>query len=242
MPPDFPGQFADDAVRAFDDLRVEAVGDGAGILRVHDAGVILLHLFTGDALIEVHGRLGDDVAGGLRGPALRVALRVVDDIDQVVILDADGFQEVGEIGLRAGREELVLGIVVMHAVGEEQALGIDQEVLEISAFAVALVVLEDVLHGVAHAEVVLAVLVPEDVAAVLGGFRQVVGVFLLFQGQAVPAGDLVTHDLEVGERVHGIAERLLRFLLRAGADEGGGSQCDHHLAERVHRFQFGAKL
>ena len=50
-----PGQFPDDAVRSLDDLRVEAVRDGAGILRVHDAGVVLLHFVAGDAVVEVHG-------------------------------------------------------------------------------------------------------------------------------------------------------------------------------------------
>ena len=237
-----PGQFPDDAVRALDDLRVEAVGDGAVVLRVHDPGVVPLHLVAGDAVIEVHGGELHDVAGSLRGAALGISFRIVDDVQEVVVVDADRFQQLREIGLRAGREEFVLGIVVVDAVGEEQTLGIDCKGFEISALAVAFVVLQDVLHRVADAEVVPAVLVPEDVAAVLGGFGEVVRVLLLFQGEAVPPGDLVSHDLEVGERIDGIAERLFGLLFRAGAHEGGGSQCHHHLAETFHRCQFGAKL
>ena len=132
--------------------------------------------------------------------------------------------------------------MVVHAVGEEQALGIDREGFEVSAFAVALIILEDVLHGVAHAEVVLAVLVPEDVPAELRGFGEVIGVFLLLEGQAVPAGNLIAHHFQVREGIHGITERFFRFLFRAGADRGGGSQCDHHFKDRVHRVQFDAKL
>ena len=239
---DLPGKFADDPVLTLDDLGVEAVGDGTGILRVHDAGVVFLHLVTGDAVIEVHGRQGDDVAGRFRGAALGISSGVVDDVHQVRIVDADRLQQLREIGSGAGREDLVLGVVVVHAVGEEDTFGVNRKGFKVSALAVALIVFQDILHGVAHAEVVLAVLVPEDIPAILGGFRKVVGIFLLFQGQAVPSGYLVTHDLEVGEGVHGIAERLFRLLFRAGAHEGGGSQCHHHLADRVHRFQFGTKL
>ena len=72
-----------------------------------------------------------------------------------------------EVVARAGGEEFVLGIVMMDAVAEEHPLGIFGEKGEILAFAVSAVILKYVLDCVAELEVVPAVLVPDDVAAVL---------------------------------------------------------------------------
>ena len=114
----------------------------------------------------------------------------------------------------------------MDAVGEEKPLGIDGEVLEISAFTVTFIFIENILDHVPDREVPLAVLVPGDVAAQLGGLRKMVGIFLLPETEVVPSRNPETDYLEVGELVQKVVEIIaLGFLfpLAARAESGGGS-------------------
>ena len=117
----------------------------------------------------------------------------------------------------------------MDAVGEEHALGIDQEVCVFRGGFVNSFGGQDGFQGVAHAEVLLAVLVPENVTAVLGGFGQVEGVLLLLKGEVFPTGDLVTHDLEVCKGINGILEIALACVVAGG--EACGYTCHRHHLE-----------
>ena len=120
----------------------------------------------------------------------------------------------------------------MDAVGEEKPLGIDGEVLEISAFTVTFIFIENILDHVPDREVPLAVLVPGDVAAQLGGLRKMVGIFLLPETEVVPSRNPETDYLEVGELVQKVMEvsvLCLLFPLRARAESGSRSDCENHL-------------
>ncbi len=119
----------------------------------------------------------------------------------------------------------------MHSVGEEEPLGVDGEVLEIRAGAVAFIFIEDVLHRVPDRQVPLAVLVPRYVAAELGGLRKMVDILLLLQAEFIPSGYLETHYLQVGEFIEQVAETAvlhILFLLSAGAERSGCSDCNDH--------------
>ena len=116
---------------------------------------------------------------------------------------------------------------MVNAVGEEYAFGIYKEVLIFRRLCVYAAVFQNGLQGVADTQVVLAVLVPEDVAAVFGGFCEVVGVFFLLKAQVFPAGNAVAHDFEIGEGVNGVLEIACRTLrvgrITATQHEGGTS-------------------
>lgn len=101
----------------------------------------------------------------------------------------------------------------MDAVGEEKPLGIDGEVLEISAFTVTFIFIENILDHVPDREVPLAVLVPGDVAAQLGGLGKMVGIFLLPETEVVPSRNPETDYLEVGELVQKVMEVSVLCLL-----------------------------
>ena len=138
-----------------------------------------------------------------------------------------------EISIRNLREELVLSIVVMDTVTEENAFGIDHEILEIGTFTVALVGINHSLNGLADAEVVLEVLFGQDVAAAFGSFTQVIEISLLLNSELIPVRDLVAHDAQVGELVHKELEFFLGlfndlgFFGTATNQRGGQSDCNH---------------
>ena len=94
-----PGKFHDFPGLVLDHLGVEAPGNGLGIRRVHNAGVVVFHFLARDAFIVVHGGKFYQVSGGFRGAALRPYGRVVDNVQEAVVLDAAGVQEGGEVFL-----------------------------------------------------------------------------------------------------------------------------------------------
>ena len=114
----------------------------------------------------------------------------------------------------------------MDAVGEEDALGVHQEILVLRRLFINSIGPKNGLQRMADAQILLAVLVPEDVAAPLGGLGQMECVLLLLQRQVLPSGNLVTHHLEVSERVNGILEIGSGFAIAAG--QGSGHTCHHH--------------
>ena len=136
--------------------------------------------------------------------------RIEDDVLEFRIVLSYSCHKIMEILLRTLREELVLGIVMVDTVAEEHSLGICLELSPILTCTVALIVLEDILEGLANVKVVLAVLHPDDVAAVFCSLRKMVYIFLLLKSQRVPSRHLISHYLEVGKLVHEILE--LAFL------------------------------
>ncbi len=105
--------------------------------------------------------------------------------------------------------------MVVYAIAEEKSLGIYRKVLEFLAFAVALIVIENVLYSLPDRKVIAAELVPDDVAAVFRGLPEVVDIRLLLYAEAVPFGNLVTHNLQVCEFIDEVLEvSLLAFFSR----------------------------
>ena len=124
----------------------------------------------------------------------------------------------------------------MDAIAEEHALGIDHEVLEVLALAVALIRVQHGLDGLAYLQVVLEVLVGKDVTATFRGFAQIIDVAFLLQRQLIPIRNLIAHNPQVGELIHQVLEflflrsRLFQGLLlfRRTAYHGGShSNTDH---------------
>ena len=116
--------------------------------------------------------------------------------------------------------------MVMYAVAEEQSLCIFRKCLELTAFAVSGIVLENILHCVPQLQVIAAVLVPEYVAAPLCGLREMVGVFFLLKAEFVPAGNLVAYNLCVGKLVNGVFETGT-VGAASGCEHGGGDNHGH---------------
>ena len=107
------------------------------------------------------------VSGSFRRTPLGIDCGVIDDVKELRIINSGFFKKGGEILPWAGRENLVLCVMVMDAVGEEYPLCIHQEILPLRA--VLDIAFKDGLKGVAYPEVVFAILVPEYVTAVFCG-------------------------------------------------------------------------
>ena len=91
---------------------------------IHHGGVIALHFFPANVLIIVYGRLTHNVSGRFRGTALRPQGRVIHDVQKPFVLHSGRFQKGSKILPRAAREELVLCVMMVDAVGEKDALGV----------------------------------------------------------------------------------------------------------------------
>ena len=94
----------------------------------------------------------------------------------------------------------------MDAVAEKHTFGVDQEILEISTFAAALIRIQHGLNGLTNHQVILEVLVEKDVATTFGRLAKIIKVTLLLQRQLVPFRHLITHDPQICELVHQILE------------------------------------
>ena len=167
----------------------------------------------------------------------RIQVRVEDHAEEEFRtgrVGAYGIEQARKIRLRTGRQDLVVGVVVMDAVAEEHALGIDEEIVPFGRLAVAGIVLENVFQQVADLEVVFEILVPSDVAAGLGRFTQVVDVFLLLQGKIFPERHLVTQDFDVREFVDGVFEIRVAGFRPAGSEGEANSESDDHSFEKTH--------
>ena len=138
-----------------------------------------------------------------------------------------GIQQRSKIRFVAGREDFILCVMMVNTVGEEYALGVNEKVLVLRRFCVDAAVLQNGLQGMADTQVVLAVLVPEDVAAVFGGLCKMEGVFFLLKAQVFPSGNAVAHDFEVRKGIDGVLEIVCCTLffgrITAGHHEGGTS-------------------
>ena len=130
------------------------------------------------------------------------ALRILDQRGEVVRVEAG--------------HELVVGIVVVDAVGEPDAFNVGHELGPAGVVPVAFVARDDGLEGAADLEVVLVVLVEDDVPAADGGFAEVIDQFLLGRRQGLEPGHLVAEDPQVGELVD-----LPLELAAAGAAAAG---------------------
>ena len=97
----------------------------------------------------------------------------------------------------------------MDAVAEPHLLQVFQEGLVVLVVLAALVVAVDFLKGLAHHQVVLAVLVKEDVATVECSLGQIIYQLLLLERQVLEAGHLVAQHLDVGKSVHRVVKVIV---------------------------------
>ena len=228
----------DDLSAFLDDLAVESVADGVRIGRVFHLRIEVVDLLRRYAVIEIDG--GGFYQVFLRSLILQrgIEFGIVDHLQQEIPADgifAHGVHQRGEIILRACRQDLVVGVVMVDAVAEEHALGIDQEVVPLGRGAVNGLILEDGLEDVADFQVVLEILVPGDVAAGFGRFAEVIDIFFLLQGKVFPARHLVAEHLDVGEFVDGILETGIACLRSAGCQGEAQSGEKDHGSKMSHR-------
>ena len=104
------------------------------------------------------------------------------------------------------RHKFVHAVMVVDAVAEPHLLQVQLQALEVGTRAVAGVAGVDLFQHLAHVQVVLAILVEKDVAALQGGLLKVINQLFLFQGQLVEPRHLVTKNLDVGKAVNVIVE------------------------------------
>ena len=231
-----PGLLHDLAV-FLHDLAVEAIADGVRVGRVFHLRIEVVDFFGVNVIIKVHGRSLYEVF--LRALILQrgVQVRIEDHIleeDYALGLRTHGLHQALQIGFGAAGDDLVVGIVVMDAVAEKHAFGVDQEVLPLLALAFAFVVLEDVLEDMADFQIVFEILVPGNVAARLGSFRKVIDVGFLLEAQFVPARHLVAQYLDVSKFVDGILELGITGLRSAGCQHQAQSGRDDHGFDEFH--------
>ena len=230
----------DHSVSTFHHLAVQPVGHRVRVRRVRHVMVVFLNLCTGHIVIEVHGGQGDDIPVGVVGLPLRIDVRIIYHRQQLVgLADSCSLHQGTEIFLRTVREELVLSIVVMDAVAEEHPFSIYSKILEIFAVPVPVIIFENILKSLPYPEIVPAVLVPDDIPAVFCGFAQMVDILLLLKSQVLPAGNPVTHYLDIRKFVYKVLEifSLLR-LCPVPAGNRSRRQCRNscHFQKIVHNF------
>ncbi len=198
------------------DLGIQTVGNRGRVIRIDQGVVVVFHFLPVNTLIEVHGGKGHDVSVRRGGTALRIELRGIDHVQQLIPFRVFSDRCDQGLEIRSGtfREKFVFSVMVVNPVGEEQPFRIDEELMEFFALPVAVIFVQDVLYQMSDRQVPLAILIPGDVATVVRGFREMVDVFLLPEGKVLPAGNLETHDLQVGEFIKQIFEvaRLRAFL------------------------------
>ena len=106
----------------------------------------------------------------------------------------EGFGKLGD--------ELVHRVVVMNAVTKPYLLQVFFKSQVILVGFAALIVGIDVLKGLANHQVVLAVLVKQDVAAIERGLGEVIDQLLLLEREFFKARHLVAEHLDVGKAVN----------------------------------------
>ena len=124
--------------------------------------------------------------------------------------------------LGEARFELLATVVVVRAGGEPEAFEIRNETLPIGRSAVALVVGINLFEQSANAEVVTAVLVEKDIAALQGCFLEIIDKSFLFEREFFKALNAVAQHLDVGKLLVGV---LKAVGSRLGCGGGEGSRC-----------------
>ena len=103
-------------------------------------------------------------------------------------------------------DELVHRVVVMDAVAKPHLFQVFNKGQIVFVGLVALVVAIDVFKGLTHHQVIFAVLVKQNVAAVEGSLGEVIDQLLLLERQVLKAGHLVAQHLDVGKTVNRVVE------------------------------------
>ena len=210
---------------------VQSVGDGAkGVLTRLHLGVEGVHLGLRQvSLVVVVGRSLNQVHVSTLDGAFREDRRVEDDRrklgEQLVygLSFAEGelrrlylSDTVSKELLRERGENLILGVVVVNAVGEPDSLEVCLQRLELLILPIALVRRVHRFQRAADRKVIATVLVCQDIAPHQSRLGEVIKQLLLPEAQLLEAGHLITEDLQVCELVHYVVEGSLAALCLRG--------------------------
>ncbi len=109
--------------------------------------------------------------------------------------------------------------MVVNTIAKPHLLQIFLEIFIVFRIFVALIIGVDIFEKFAYLEVVAAVLIPDNVAASLSGFAQVIDHFLLIERQTVELRHFIAKHFDVGEAVDVIVEVFI--------DHGSGLHSEH---------------
>ena len=180
---------------------VQAILHRTAVVAVGNALEVRFGLFCGDVRgVEIDRRTLHQSLGSVLLDLLGLHSGVEDDRPQLVAhFMARGREQMVEVRFPKIRQVLRVGVVVVDAVGEPNALEVDLECHPSLHGAIAFVIEVDVLQQPTDAEVVAVVLVVHDVPATQPCHVQAVDQGLLTLGELLPPGDLVPDNLQVGE-------------------------------------------
>ena len=180
---------------------VQPILHGAAVFFVRNGLEVRLGLLRGHVgCVEVHGRTFHKAFGAVLFHLLGFHRRVKHDAAQFSVQRVPCLgKQVVHVRFTETRLVLGVGVVVMDAVGEPDALEVHLKFLPTDGVAVPFVVDVDVLEEAANAKVVAVVLVVHDVASAQTGHVQTVHQGLLLGAQLLPSWDLVADEFQVGE-------------------------------------------
>lgn len=114
--------------------------------------------------------------------------------------------------------------MMIDTVAEFNLFQISHEGLEFFRIAVTVIIGVDGFEQLTQGKIVFAVLIPQDVAALDGGFCQEVDKLLLIERQILESGHHITKNLDVSEAVNDGAGRIVGVKSVCHCCCGGG-QC-----------------
>ena len=240
---DLPRAFVETSrLLLLDQLRVQTVGDGAGVACIGcgHRGVELFGLVLAHVAVIVAGRRPEHIGAGCLIEPRGVDRRVEDDLAEKIEIRRKAIHayrcgRLAEEGFRKLGAELVVGIVVVDAVGEPHFFEVFFERFPLVGRAVSFIIKVERFERAPDRQVGRAVLVEEDVATALGRFGQVVDQLFLFERKPFESGHFVADDLDVVEPVDD--PRLLRVggrRVRARTQTCDGCCHKRNKRERFH--------
>ncbi len=205
------------AVCIFGYTCIEAVAHGSVVGRILHGGIEVFNFFLGHTFVHIVCRSKNEVLTFGLVHSFSIDFGVEDYLEQFALHGAPAGvgREFGKFALKKIAAELghklVGRIVMMYAVCKPHLLEIGFEGLVfLVGFPVAFVVVVHIFEHVAYGKIVLAVLVPQYVAAPEGGFVQIVDKSLLIQRKFFETGDFVTKHFNVGKTVVHVVEFFFR--------------------------------
>ena len=178
------------------------------------ACIVILDFFPADPFVKVYCRKTYNVALAAGGTALEPVLPVIDKVKYLTVVCVHRLHQACEVLPAAGRKELVLGVVMVHSVGEEDPLCIYFKILVPGAFPVSCVLADYFLQHPPELEVAGAVLVPVDVASPFGRLGKVIYILLLLKAELLPSRDGVPNHLDVCKFIKKIPEAFHLVVLK----------------------------
>ena len=211
----FEDSLHDIAVPVLHQFAVQTDPEGL-VRRVAVGGIPCFRFRLGDTLIVVAGRVEHQILAGILAHFLGHDRRVEHHRQNGFIVLHSGFPACLHKPLLAElRQELVLGIMMMDAIGEPDTFEIPLESLPLgrltSGFRLPAI---KSFQSSSDTEVVRAILIIEDVASPEGCLAQIIHQSLLLHRQALKIRHAVTQYRQIVESVHHILKILFGLRLR----------------------------